>query len=279
MGTKKYEMSTNSPPIACTIAGTDSGGNAGLGADLATFAAHCVHGVFAVTVVTAQNTTGIAGVETLNGDFVGSQLDALAADFSIGATKTGLLFSVPAIEAVAARVATLGTTVIDPVLVTSNGVPMLADEVPQAYIDLLFPHADVITPNVAEAALLTGVDIIDETSAVEAGRRLRSMGPGVVVITGLLLGDESIDTIVDSSGDRYSRRSRVQTNNVLGTGCSLSAATTALLASGWTIDDAIDAAAGFVHAGLQSGATWKLGAGRGPIDHFVPTAPLEDRRV
>lgn len=279
MGVKKYEMSTNSPPIACTIAGTDSGGNAGLGADLATFAAHRVHGVFAVTVVTAQNTTGIVGVETLDGAFVGSQLDALAADFAIGATKTGLLFSVPAIEAVAARVHTLGTMVIDPVLVTSNGVPMLADEVPQAYIDLLFPHADIITPNVAEAALLAGVQIDDEASAVDAGRRLQSMGPDVVVITGLLLGDESIDTIVDSDGERQSRRRRVPTDNVLGTGCSLSAATTALLASGWSIDDAIDAAAGYVHAGLQSGANWRLGAGRGPIDHFVPTALLEDRRV
>ena len=279
MGAKKYEMSTNSPPIACTIAGTDSGGNAGLGADLATFAAHRVHGVFAVTVVTAQNTTGIVGVETLAGDVVGSQLDALAADFAIGATKTGLLFSVPAIEAVAGRVHTLGATVIDPVLVTSGGVPMLADEVPQAYIDLLFPHADVITPNVAEAALLTGVDIDDEASAIDAGRRLHAMGPGVVVITGLLRGDESIDTIIDSTGERHSRRSRVPTDNVLGTGCSLSAATTALLASGWSIDDAIDAAAGYVHAGLQSGASWQLGSGRGPIDHFVPTVPLEDRRV
>lgn len=279
MGANKYEMSTNSPPIACTIAGTDSGGNAGLAADLATFSAHRVHGVFAVTVVTAQNTTGIQAVEQMSGDFVASQLDALRADFAIAATKTGLLFSVPAIEAVASRIATLGTTVVDPVLVTSSGVPMLGDDVPQAYIDLLFPHADVITPNVAEAALLTGVSIDDEATAAEAAWRLHDMGPDVVVITGLLIADQSVDTIVDASGERWSRRSRVDTANVLGTGCSLSAATTALLASGWSTGDAIDAASGYVHAGLQSGAAWKLGAGRGPIDHFVETAPLEDRRV
>lgn len=279
MGSKKYEMSTNTPPVACTIAGTDSGGNAGLAADLATFAAHRVHGVFAVTVVTAQNTTGIAAVERLPGEFVGDQLDALTSDFTIGATKTGLLFSVEAIKAVAQHTHSLGTVVIDPVLVTSSGTPMLADEVPQAYIDHLFPHADVITPNVAEASLLTGLTVSTEAEAEHAAQVLRAMGPLVVVITGLLIDDLAIDTIVDGLGTRWSRRSRVETNNVLGTGCSLSAATTALLASGWSIEDAIDAAAGYVHAGLASGASWKLGAGRGPIDHFVPTTTLEDRRV
>ena len=149
----------------------------------------------------------------------------------------------------------------------------------RAYIDLLFPLADVITPNVAEAALLTGLTINDETDAERAAQMLRSMGPDVVVITGLLLNGDSIDTVVDSNGTRWNRHQQVLTDNVLGTGCTLSAAATALLASGWSVEDSLDAARGYVHSGLQSGSTWELGAGRGPIDHFVETVAFKDRRV
>jgi hydroxymethylpyrimidine/phosphomethylpyrimidine kinase len=269
-------MTRDTPPVACTIAGTDSGGSAGLAADLKTFAAHRVHGVFAVTVVTAQNSTGIKAVETLPSALVGGQIDAVASDFTIGATKTGLLFSRENVEVVADRASALGPLVVDPVLVTSAGEPMLANDVSTAYVDLLFPLAAVITPNVFEAALLTGVDIADTASATEAASRLLDFGPAAVVITGLLTGDRAVDVIASHDGVVVRDRERIDTMNVLGTGCSLSAATAARLASGESMTAAIGAAGDFVHRGLRSGANWKLGEGRGPIDHFIPSSEPHD---
>ena len=283
MGTKKSTMNptsgTTTPPIACTIAGTDSGGSAGLAADLETFAAHHVHGVFAVTVVTAQNTTGIQSVHALPTSFVGDQVDALVSDMSIGATKTGLLFSRDVLEEVVERIADLGVLIVDPVLVTSAGRPMLGNEMPAGYIELLFPHAAVVTPNVAEAELLTGLSISSPDDAEVAARSLVEFGPETAVITGLFDDGHAIDTIATADRVWTHTHDKIPTNNVLGTGCTLSAAITARMASGWDVADAVDAAIDYVHDGIASGASWRIGAGRGPIDHFVDVARIEDRRV
>lgn len=247
-----------------------------MAADLKTFAAHFVHGVFAVTVVTAQNSTGIRSVSTIDADMVGAQLDALLDDVKIEATKTGLLFTPEIVEVVGSRAWGLGQLVVDPVLVTSAGVPMLDDAMPDAYRTHLFPHAAVCTPNVAEAELLSGVEITDRASAMTAAKAVQTMGPSLVIVTGLLLDDVSVDAIADDSGARVREQSRVDTVNVLGTGCSLSAATAAHLATGTTPGEAVDLAAGFVHDGLRSSANWRLGAGRGPIDHFTRTRRHDD---
>ncbi len=257
------------PPVALTIAGSDTGGSAGLAADLKTFARHGVHGVFALTVATAQNTTGIRSVHQLPGKFVGEQIDAVTRDFRVAATKTGLLFSSEAVEAVSDRVDSLGPLVVDPVLVNSAGSPMLSEEMVVLYLERLIPVATVITPNVAEAALLSGIDIVDRDSASAAAAALIELGPAAVVITGLLEDRWAVD-VVATNGEIYPmEHARVDTNNVLGTGCSLSAAITSLLASGMQIEPSIRSAASFVLAGLESSVTWRLGEGRGPIDHFA----------
>ena len=263
----------NTPPIACTIAGTDSGGSAGLAADLASFAAHRVHGVFAVSVVTAQNTTGIVASSPMPAAFVGSQIDALTADFDIVATKTGMLYSPDVVAQVTERVEDLGHLVVDPVLVSSNGSPIFDEKMQAAYVEQLFGHAAVITPNVAEASLLTSLPITNHEDAALAASRLREMGAERVLVTGLLVEHESIDVFCDEFGVTVSSRSRIATENVLGTGCSLSAAITALVARGWPLRDAIDSAAEYVHVGIVGGSDWKLGSGRGPIDHFAPSLP------
>ncbi len=257
------------PPVALTIAGTDTGGSAGLAADLKTFARHGVHGVFALTVATAQNTTGISSVHSLPATFVAEQVDAVTRDFNVAATKTGLLFSLDAVEVVIERAPSLGPLVIDPVLVTSAGVPMLAEEMTSLYRDRLIPLAAVTTPNVAEAALLSGIEITDRNSAFEAAAVLAALGPEAVVITGLLEERVAVDIVALDGQVEAIEHERIPTRNVLGTGCSLSAAITALLASGVPVEHCIGPAASFVLAGLESAMTWRLGEGRGPIDHFA----------
>lgn len=257
------------PPVALTIAGSDTGGGAGLAADLKTFARHGVHGVFALTIATAQNTTGITAVHPLPGEFVGEQIDAVTRDFRVAATKTGLLYSQAAVEAVVDRAESCGPLVVDPVLVTSAGTPMLSADMVALYRQRLLPLATVITPNVAEASLLSGIEIIDRVSAEVAAAALLELGPAAVVITGLLEERWAVDTVAVDGEIYPMEHQRIDTKNVLGTGCSLSAAITASLASGLPIEPSIGAAASFVLAGLESAATWRLGEGRGPIDHFA----------
>lgn len=257
------------PPVALTIAGSDTGASAGVAADLKTFASHGVHGVFALTIATAQNTTGISAVHQLPAEFIGAQIDAVTRDFRVAATKTGLLYSPEAVEVVVDRARGLGPLVIDPVIVNSAGVPMLAPEMTQLYIDKLFPLATVVTPNVSEAVLLSGVEITDRESAVEAAKVLASFGTESVVITGLLEEEEAVDVVAIHGEVEVLEHDRVLTPNVLGTGCSLSAAITAALASGVPIEGAFRSAITFVLEGLKSSTTWRLGEGSGPIDHFA----------
>lgn len=257
------------PPVALTIAGSDSGGNAGVAADLLTFARHGVHGVFALTIATAQNTTGITSVQTLPGQFIGEQVDAVTQDFRVAATKTGLLYSLDALDVVVERAHLLGPLVVDPVLVNSAGTLMLSADMVSAYLERLIPLATVITPNVAEASLLSGIDVVDRASAEAAAAMLIELGPVAVVITGLLEEHWAVDTVA-IDGDIYPmEHRRVETENVLGTGCSLSAAIAASLASGIAVDLSLGPAASYVLAGIESAATWRLGSGRGPIDHFA----------
>jgi hydroxymethylpyrimidine/phosphomethylpyrimidine kinase len=259
------------PPVALTIAGSDSGGGAGIQADLKTFAALGVFGTSVLTAVTAQNTTAVLGVRMLEPDFVDLQIEAVLGDLPVAAVKTGMLATAATVAVVARRAAAgdLPHLVVDPVMVTSTGTPLLDDEGVTAYLELLLPHAAVCTPNMREASLLTSMAVTDVTDMEVAARRLAEHGvPVVVVKGGHLDGDAAPDVVLADGVLTVLEGPRVASANDHGTGCSLSAAIAARLASGAETLDAIREAKAFVARAIEGAASWTLGAGHGPLDHF-----------
>jgi hydroxymethylpyrimidine/phosphomethylpyrimidine kinase len=281
------------PTVALTIAGSDSGGGAGLQADLRTFAALGVFGTTAVTAVTAQNTQGVQGVVVMDPDFVLAQIQAVTQDMVVAATKTGMLATPDTIAAVA-RFATPGALpnlVVDPVLVSSTGHPLMAEGGVRAYRELLFPLAAVVTPNLREAALLTGRrlrDLADVDSMIGAAHELRGLGPQTVVVKGGHLATarseasrsadeaDAPDVVATVEDVVVLPAPRVSTRNDHGTGCSLAAAIAAQLACGASHLDAVTRAKAFVRRALDGSASWQLGSGHGPIDHFGWSAQAAD---
>jgi hydroxymethylpyrimidine/phosphomethylpyrimidine kinase len=257
--------------IALTIAGSDSSGGAGIQADLKTFAAFGVYGTSAITAVTAQSTKGIEAIAPLAADLVTAQIEAVAGDFTIHATKVGMLATAAIVEAVAAAIEELELplVVIDPVLVSSSGARLLDDDGVQALCAGLLPLARVITPNVPEAEALSGKRIATLEHAQEAARRIHGMGAAAVVITGghgAASKGHVFDLVFD--GDRFEQTSvaRVESASTHGTGCTYAAALAAGLALGHTVHDAAAAAQRYV-AGAIAHAPG-IGHGRGPLDHF-----------
>lgn len=277
-------MTTTTPPVALTIAGSDSGGGAGIQTDLVTFAALGVHGASAITALTAQNTVGVDAVHVPPVEFLGAQLDAVLSDLRVGAAKTGMLGTEDVIRHVADKAARgrLPNLVVDPVLVSSTGARLLDPGAERAYLDELFPYALVITPNTREAAALLGHDVVTVTDARAAAYELGRYGAWWVVVKGghLDAGDEAVDVALEVMTGEVTelRRPRVDTRNDHGTGCTFAAATTALLARGFPVLDALQHAKTFVHEGLQASAHWRLGQGHGPVGKlgawhpFPPTA-------
>jgi hydroxymethylpyrimidine/phosphomethylpyrimidine kinase len=264
---------TATPPTALTIAGSDSGGGAGAQADLKTFAALRVHGTSALTAVTAQNTTGVRGVVALEPDFVGLQVETVLDDFAVRSVKTGMLANagIVAVVAALAEQGRLPNLVVDPVLVSSTGHPLVEPDGVTAYLERLLPHALVATPNLREAAVLgnTTVEALGPLEARAAvAEHLRERGARWVVVKGGHLTDSADDVVAGPEGVVVLPGTRVQTGNDHGTGCSLSAAVAAHLARGADTLDAITAAKEFVRKALAGGASWRLGAGHGPVDHF-----------
>ena len=260
------------PPVALTIAGSDSGAGAGLQADLKTFAAMGVYGTSVVTAVTAQNTSAVLGVERVDPGFVDLQLQAVLTEMPVLAVKTGMLASSATVGAVArwAAAERLPNLVVDPVLHSSTGRPLLDDDAVRSYLDLLLPHAMVVTPNLREASVLCGVPVHDEASMERAARMLAALGPRVVVVKGGHLDDRrrAPDVVLADGALHVLEEERVDTVNDHGTGCTLSAATAARLALGDSPLEAVTAAKGYVARALRGAAGWRLGAGRGPLDHF-----------
>lgn len=272
------------PKVALTIAGSDSGGGAGIQADLKTFAAHGVHGTTAITAVTAQHTSAVVRVVVLEPEAVVAQVHAVLADLHPSATKTGMLADASVVAAVAdlASRGLLPRLVVDPVLVSTSGHALMADGGVEAYRDLLLPHAEIATPNLQEAALLAGVDaedVADVDAMADVAERLRKLGTRTVVVKGGHLGRSepgaAPDVVAGPGGVSVIDRGRVDTSNDHGTGCSLSAAITANLALGATPLEAIERAKEYVHRALAGAAGWRLGSGHGPIDHFGwgPSSP------
>ena len=269
------------PRTALTIAGSDSGGGAGLQADLRTFAAHGVHGCCAVTAVTAQHTSAVLGVVAIEPSFVVAQIEAVRADLAPAAVKTGMLATPATVAAVAelAAAGELANLVVDPVLVSSSGHPLMGEGGVRSYRDLLLPHAAVATPNLREAAVLTGRavgDLATIDAMVEAAEELRALGATMVVVKGghferaggRRAPGGAPDVLAGPAGIEVLEAERVATANDHGTGCSLSAAIAANLALGAEPVGAVRAAKAFVHRALTGAAGWRLGAGHGPIDHL-----------
>ena len=261
------------PLVALTIDGSDSGGGAGLQADLKTFGALGLFGVSVVTAVTAQNTAEVAGVVALDPTFVELQLDTVLRDLPVKAVKTGMLASTATVRMVGrwAAEGRLPHLVVDPVLLSSTGTPLLDDGAVDAYRELLLPHAELVTPNLREAALLTGRALLamDGTDAmVAAAMELAALGPAVVVKGGHLAGPHSPDVLATGGTVQVLEEDRVVTSNDHGTGCTLSAAIAAGLAQGLELTDSWTRAKRYVTGALAGAAGWRLGQGRGPLDHF-----------
>jgi hydroxymethylpyrimidine/phosphomethylpyrimidine kinase len=256
-----------------TIGGSDSGGGAGIQADLKTFAAHRVHGTSAVTAVTAQNTAEVRGVIALPPEFVRQQIETVLDDIAVRSVKTGMLANAAIVGEVATLAAAgrLPQLVVDPVLVSSSGHALMEPEGVDAYLTRLLPAALLATPNLREAAALTG-GVVEELMTVAAMRdvaeRIRETGVRYVVVKGGHLTDTAADVVAGPEGITVLDAERVVTANDHGTGCSLSAAIAAQLALGLSVPAAVQAAKAFVARGLSGAATWRLGAGHGPIDHF-----------
>ncbi len=253
---------------ALTIAGSDSGGGAGIQADLKTFAALGVYGTSAITALTAQNTVAVTGVHVAPPEFVTAQIDAVVTDLGCDAVKTGMLATAAIVEAVADAITRhhLPNVVVDPVMVAKSGDHLLAAEAVEAVRRRLVPAARVVTPNIPEAEVLTGLTIRSLDDAAVAGRAILAMGAAAVVVKGGHLDREDIvDVLVTSAGIVHLTGPRVPGVHTHGTGCTFAAATAARLALGDDVEAAVRAAQAFVREAMRAGVP--LGAGHRPLDH------------
>lgn len=262
------------PPVALTIAGSDSGGGAGIQADLKTFAAHRVFGTSALAALTAQNTTGVTGVHLVPAGFVVEQVEAVLADLPVAAVKTGMLATAEIIAAVAAlaEAGRLPNLVVDPVMVTSNGDRLLDPDAEGTYRHRLFPASRVVTPNLHEAQVLLGAELTGLDDVRHAARELHRTGCEVVVIKGGHptpdAADEAVDVWYDGRQVHELRGPRIEAANNHGTGCTFASAVAARLAHGDDVGDALAAAKSYVTRAMAGASRWRLGAGHGPLDHF-----------
>lgn len=256
---------------ALTIAGSDSGGGAGIQADLKTFQELGVYGMTIITAITAQNTIGVQGVFPIERDGVARQLDSIGEDLRPRAVKTGMLYSSELIRLVAEKCRQYGwpNLVIDPVMVAKGGAPLLQTEAIQALVQELLPVALIATPNIPEAELIAEMPISNLSHREEAARRIVQMGSNYALIKGG--HDESSGTVVDLLYDgrsyRYLENVRVITRHTHGTGCTYSAAITAELAKGHSVEDAVNTARAFIQAAIED--ELGIGGGHGPTNHFA----------
>jgi len=261
--------------IVLTIAGSDSGGGAGIQADLKTFHQFGVFGTSVIVALTAQNTRGVRAVHTVPEQMVADQLAALAEDLPPAALKTGMLATAGVVRRVAEAIATYGwgSYVCDPVMVATSGDRLLDPAAEAVVRDRLLPLAALVTPNLHEAAILTGLEVDTPAAMERAGRRLLELGaPAVLVKGGHLALDVVSDILVTPAGSRHYSRPRLVTSSTHGTGCTLSAAITAGLAQGRDLERAVAEGLDFVHRAMI--AAPGLGGGHGPLNHTVPARPV-----
>jgi len=258
--------------IAVTIAGSDSGGGAGIQADLKTFSALGVYGASVITALTAQNTLGVQAIHDVPAEFIAAQIDSVFSDLAVSATKIGMLSRVPVIEAVASgldrhRVANV---VLDPVMVATSGDRLLNPDAISALRRLLFPRAAIVTPNLLEAAALLDQPVaMSEDDMLAQGQRLIGEGARAVLMKGGHgTGDTSLDLLVTPEGLIRLEAPRIDTPNTHGTGCTLSSAIAAGLAKGFPLGQAVSEAKDYVTAAIAASNRLSVGSGHGPTHHF-----------
>jgi hydroxymethylpyrimidine/phosphomethylpyrimidine kinase len=258
------------PKIALTIAGSDSGGGAGIQADLKTFHQFGIFGTSVIAAVTAQNTRGVSAVHPIPVGIVELQMAALAGDLKPVATKTGMLATPELVEAVAHGIERygFGNYVLDPVMLATSGERLLPSEAESVVIEKLIPLATLVTPNRDEAAVLTRLSIATPDDLEAAGKKLLALGAGAALVKGgHLSGGELVDVLVTGKGSRRFKHRRIETTSTHGTGCTLSAAITAGLALGHDLERAVSDGLDFVHRAIATAPG--LGGGHGPLNFFA----------
>lgn len=254
------------PPRVLTVAGSDSGGGAGIQADLKTMLALGVHGMSVVTAVTAQNSLGVQGAWELPVEAVRAQYRSVVDDIGVQAVKTGMLASAELVEVVAELIAgTDAPAVVDPVGVSKHGDPLLAASALESVRERLLPAATVATPNLDEVAQLTGVRVESEGQLKEAAAAVLSYGPRWVLVKGGHLPGDAVDLLTDGTEEHWLRAPRHDNRHTHGTGCTLASAIASQLAKGRTVPEAVVAAKEFVTGAVAAG--FALGGGIGPVDH------------
>ena len=270
-------------PRLLTIAGSDSGGGAGIQADLKTFAALGCYGMTAVTALTAQNTLGVRTIHPVPPDVLRDQIDAVVEDIGVDAVKIGMLHAPEIVLTVAAAIDRHGlrNVVLDPVMVATSGAALIDRVAIAVLVRELFRRAAVITPNLDEASLLVGRVIDSEASMREAARELLAMGASAVLLKGgHLAGGIVSDLLMTTQGDvHWMRAQRIKTANTHGTGCTLSSAIAAHLALGAGLFEAVQAARAYVRGALEAGAKVRSGAGGGPLNHGHAPLSMNLRRL
>ena len=256
-------------PKALTIAGSDSGGGAGIQADLKTFSAYRVFGLSVITAVTAQNSVGVQGVENLAPAFVARQLRSVLEDFEVDAAKCGMLSTAPIIEAVAGALAEhpIDKLVVDPVMVAKSGDPLLQADAVEALRRRILPVALVVTPNLPEAEVLSGMTVTNREEMEEAARRIGKLGPRHVLVKGGHLKGDAVDILWNGREVTAFQVPRIESSNTHGTGCTLSAAIAAGLAKGRPLAEAVREAKAYVTRAIREG--FALGRGVGQLRHFL----------
>jgi hydroxymethylpyrimidine/phosphomethylpyrimidine kinase len=260
------------PPRLLTIAGSDSGGGAGIQADLKTFAAHGAYGMTVVTAVTVQNTRQVKAVWPVPADIIAGQIDAVFEDIGVDVVKIGMLGTVAVIETVAERLRSWRSqgqapaVVLDPVMVAKSGDLLLADDAVEALLNVLVPLSSLVTPNLPEASRLTGLPTVSEEDRRLVAEKLASLGPAVLVKGGHGEGEELVDLLLsEGTFHRFSGR-RLATTSTHGTGCTLASAIAARLGSREALVPAVRSAIGYLRGAMA--AAFPLGAGHGPVNHF-----------
>jgi hydroxymethylpyrimidine/phosphomethylpyrimidine kinase len=260
---------TVQPPTALTVAGSDSGGGAGLQADLKTFLACRVHGMSAITAVTVQNSLGVSEFYELPPHAVAEQIESVATDIGVGAAKTGMLASAPIMEAIAesVRMLRIAPLVVDPVAASQHGDPLLQPDAMEALRSTIIPLATLVTPNLFEVRLLTGITVESRADMDDAARALHDLGPRWVLVKGghLPRGD-AVDVLYDGSSFLEFTAARHETVHTHGSGDTLAAAITASLAHGLDVPAAVEMGKRFITGAVQG--SFPLGAGLGPVGHF-----------
>ena len=262
-------------PRVLTIAGSDSGGGAGIQADLKTFAALGCYGMTAITALTAQNTMGVQAIQSVPAAFLKAQLQSVLDDIGVDVVKIGMLHSPEVVEVVAWAIDhyQLKRVVLDPVMVATSGDKLIADETVAVLVRELFPRVQLITPNLDEAALLLGRAVLNEAALPQACADLQTMGAASVLLKGgHLQGEDVVDLLLLADASSHTLRSkRISSQNVHGTGCTLSSAIASHWALGLDLTEAVVQGRSYILAAIQAGASVTTGRGHGPLNHgFAP---------